>query len=297
MQPSTISANVPDWFLPSVAALLAPRVSIGSLKLAPIPGGSNNRVFRVDSDSGSFLVKWYFTAADDPRNRLQAEWQFADFAWRHGVRGLPEPVAYDEKRGIAVFEFLFGRRLAATDANREHVQAALDFLLEVNRHRDSPDARSLPNASESCFSIAEHLDCIRCRVEQLQAATAIEAISLAARDFFHLLVKSTRQVEAAIRKQLTERQRSISGTLTQDERIISPSDFGFHNAFANPDGRLRFFDFEYSGWDDPAKLVCDFFLRLRCRFLRACGPNSLTRSQPSAGRMSPGGPNCCGPFI
>jgi hypothetical protein len=23
-------------------------------------------------------------------------------------------------------------------------------------------------------------------------------------------------------------------------------------------GRLRFFDFEYAGWDDPAKLLCDF---------------------------------------
>src|SRR5205823_11119743 len=25
------------------------------------------------------------------------------------------------------------------------------------------------------------------------------------------------------------------------------------------DGRLRFIDFEYAGWDDPAKLICDFF--------------------------------------
>ena len=27
-------------------------------------------------------------------------------------------------------------------------------------------------------------------------------------------------------------------------------------------GKLRFIDFEYAGWDDPAKLVCDFFCQL-----------------------------------
>jgi hypothetical protein len=47
--------------------------------------------------------------------------------------------------------------------------------------------------------------------------------------------------------------------LAPAQRCLSPSDFGFHNAILAPDDRLRFLDFEYAGWDDPAKLVCDFF--------------------------------------
>jgi hypothetical protein len=43
-----------------------------------------------------------------------------------------------------------------------------------------------------------------------------------------------------------------------EHRTLSPSDFGFHNALRRPDGRLVFVDFEYFGWDDPVKLVCDF---------------------------------------
>jgi hypothetical protein len=43
-----------------------------------------------------------------------------------------------------------------------------------------------------------------------------------------------------------------------EHRILSPSDFGFHNAIRRPDGSLVFIDFEYFGWDDPAKLVSDF---------------------------------------
>jgi len=46
--------------------------------------------------------------------------------------------------------------------------------------------------------------------------------------------------------------------LTQAERIISPSDFGFHNSIIHGK-QLCFIDFEYAGWDDPAKMVCDFF--------------------------------------
>jgi hypothetical protein len=46
--------------------------------------------------------------------------------------------------------------------------------------------------------------------------------------------------------------------LSADRRILSPSDFGFHNALRRADGTIVFVDFEYFGWDDPAKLCCDF---------------------------------------
>lgn len=40
---------------------------------------------------------------------------------------------------------------------------------------------------------------------------------------------------------------------------MSPSDFGFHNALWRTAEQVVFIDFEYAGWDDPAKMVCDFF--------------------------------------
>ena len=39
--------------------------------------------------------------------------------------------------------------------------------------------------------------------------------------------------------------------------IISPSDFNFNNILLK-DKKLFFFDFEYSGFDDCKKLICDF---------------------------------------
>jgi hypothetical protein len=56
--------------------------------------------------------------------------------------------------------------------------------------------------------------------------------------------------------------------LELDQRILSPSDFGFHNML-EADGTLAFLDFEYAGWDDPAKLICDFASQPQCPVSRA----------------------------
>jgi hypothetical protein len=55
----------------------------------------------------------------------------------------------------------------------------------------------------------------------------------------------------------------LARPLPQAEHCVSPSDFGFHNVLVGEDDRLSFLDFEYAGWDDPAKLVCDFFWQPR----------------------------------
>ena len=54
----------------------------------------------------------------------------------------------------------------------------------------------------------------------------------------------------------------VEENLRKPDRIISPSDFGFHNAIIGDDGKFNFLDFEYGGWDDPAKTVGDFFSHL-----------------------------------
>ena len=51
-----------------------------------------------------------------------------------------------------------------------------------------------------------------------------------------------------------------SNEIPTNARTLSPSDFGFHNTLRRPDGELAFLDFEYFGWDDPAKTITDFLL-------------------------------------
>jgi len=62
-----------------------------------------------------------------------------------------------------------------------------------------------------------------------------------------------------LKKRITEGLSSveINSPMDRTSWILSPSDFGFHNTLEHGE-ELYFFDFEYAGWDDPAKLICDF---------------------------------------
>ena len=54
---------------------------------------------------------------------------------------------------------------------------------------------------------------------------------------------------------------NVNDDIQRSERTLSASDFGFHNVIKREDGRLFFVDLEYYGWDDPVKVIADFYLQ------------------------------------
>jgi len=225
--------------------------------LQPLPGGANNRVYRVRSESTDHVLKVYFQNPNDPRDRFHAERAFYDHLWRHHLRRMPAPCGWDEVSRFGLLRFVAGRKLRPEEVNEDAVRQALDFILEANQSRATVPANSIPVASEACFSVAEHLALIGGRVARLQqigTQTEVDAQAAAfVRDELNPAWEKIRKATVA------GAGKTLEETLPQVHRCLSPSDFGFHNALLAVDGRLRFFDFEYAGWDDPAKLVCDFF--------------------------------------
>ena len=61
------------------------------------------------------------------------------------------------------------------------------------------------------------------------------------------------------------------------DRCVSPSDFGFHNALVSDNGMVRFFDFEYGGIDDPARMICDFFSQVAFPVSASFAPEFIGR--------------------
>jgi hypothetical protein len=71
------------------------------------------------------------------------------------------------------------------------------------------------------------------------------------------------KVKGTVLAETTAKGIDLDAPLGKTERIVSPSDFGFHNAIARDgSGALCFHDFEYAGWDDPAKLFGDMFSQI-----------------------------------
>jgi hypothetical protein len=226
------------------------------LTLDPLANTGNNRVFRMEAPEGTFIVKQYFQHPDDPRDRFAAERAFYSYLWDAGIRSTPEPVQWLLEDRLAVFQFLFGEKPGV--AEPPLVAAALDFFREMNASRHSPAAAALPQASEACFSLREHLDCIERRVTRLGGISADSDVDYAAADFAKSKILPAWS-EVKKRVEQAPYPSGIDSTLSIEARCVSPSDFGFHNSIISASGRLRFFDFEYSGWDDPAKTICDFF--------------------------------------
>lgn len=225
-----------------------------------VAGGGNNRVFRLETNRGEIAaLKVYFRHASDSRDRLGAEFGFARFAWDLGLRCLPEPLGADGDHGLGLYEFVRGVRLQPGAAAAEHVTAGLDFYRGLQAGRDAPEAAGLPVGAEACFSLAEHLACVDRRLTRLAGLPDAGSAALGRRFVETELRPRWNAVRAGIERAANAAGRSLDEPLPAADRCLSPSDFGFHNALIDPAGTVRFLDFEYAGWDDPAKVVCDFF--------------------------------------
>jgi hypothetical protein len=138
------------------------------------------------------------------------------------------------------------------------IDEAVQFIASLKRVCRAGKLRDIPPASEACFSIASLLSNIDLRLHSLeQAGQTVSSLKL----FLEKELLPFRQrSEDTCRKACSRLNWHIEAELDPGLRTLSPSDFGFHNAIRRPNGSLAFVDFEYFGWDDPAKIIADFLL-------------------------------------
>jgi Phosphotransferase enzyme family len=235
--------------------------------LRPLAGGKNNRVYRVQfAYGGDALLKSYFKHPSDPRDRCTTEFSFLTFAWEQGIRCVPKPLRCDAEKGLALYEFVDGEKLGPDDLTAESVREACDFWTLLNSRAALEAAGHLGKASEACFSIGSHMQCTERRVQNLLAASDNfsdnSAVSREAKTLIQQRLHPTwRRIGSSVERQCSSLNLSPWQEISLARRRLSPSDFGFHNALRRKTGELCFHDFEYAGWDDIAKTVCDFSLQ------------------------------------
>lgn len=251
--------------LPDAAAIGEELLGRAVVSAEPIGQGRNSRVFRIalapGGDLDSVVLKFYRQDPGDGRDRLGVEFNALTFLWHNNVRVVPRPVMSDRARNCAIYEFIDGRTVAGPDVSAGDIVASVDFLANLRRLSGAEGSRALPAASEACFSIADVMTSVRGRLARLQAAPAADEQARRlqawlARD----LVVALDDIAGWIRTSAARWGIDPASALPQAARTLSPSDFGFHNTVRRPDGTLAFVDFEYFGWDDPAKTVVDYLL-------------------------------------
>lgn len=229
-------------------------------QLQRLGGGKNSKVFRVQGQSViQFVAKFYFHHESDHRDRMGNEFRAYEFLQRHGITCVPKPIALDRANRVALFEYIEGDEIKPETVDRFTIDRAVDFLsLLKDLAGDGGAGAQLSAASEACFSIASILSTIDQRLDSLAAAAET---SPTLRQFLDtVLLPFKLRVEAWCFDRCARLGWNVDEELDFDLRTLSPSDFGFHNALRRPTGEMAFVDFEYFGWDDPAKTAVDFVL-------------------------------------
>jgi hypothetical protein len=253
-----------DLSYPAAAKLVQTAGLSAVSRWYPVRGGANNRVYGAAAGQRKVLLKVYFRSEGDARDRLRGEKAFYDLAESVRTTLVPPALGWDIEHRLGLFSFIDGRKPQAGDVSADRVRTAGRLVACVNSvPLEVHQAKELPTASEACFSIAEHFALVQQRVDCLHALPVRDAVDEDARTWIRdELAPCWRRLQDEAAQRVGQEKLDEGELLPLEQRWISPSDFGFHNALLDPENSVKFFDFEYAGWDDPAKLVADFFCQL-----------------------------------
>jgi Ser/Thr protein kinase RdoA (MazF antagonist) len=248
--------SAPPELVPRIAGLLQRGQWSERTKCTRLSGGSRHKVYRLDDGDRAAVLKLYGAAGVAAREPFEHETVVHRFFARHCPESVPVISDVDEAARCVLFEWVEGERPSAGQINPAAMVQMAAFVAALNQPAVLDDGRaaSVPHASDAAFDFAGHRERAWLRLEALLGSERHEPVVEDMKRFVQdELVPACRQT--------TEPGDRL---LMPSEYALSPSDFGFHNVIVRPGGPWVFLDFEHAGWDDPAKLVADFFLQPEC---------------------------------
>lgn len=234
----------------------------GALReVVPIPGGRNNRVFRVVADDITAILKSYHSSTGGRPDRFDREIGWYQYCQTLRVPAMAELWGSDRSASVALFSELPGRKLRPDQVTEESVQQAVNYFVAVNARRSDPSLHHPFPSVDAAFSLADHESLVERRWQRLQAVVPVDEPTRHLHSWLaHDASRVWSQVRDHLRKGLSP--EAMNTPIERRKWCLSPSDFGFHNALQDEPKRLWFVDFEYAGWDDPAKMICDFYWQI-----------------------------------
>lgn len=219
------------------------------LDVSIIKGRGNSRIYKLETlGQTNYVLKVYPDRQLDKRNRLETEFSACRLL---NEAGLPvvNAVYQDPDMNWGIYSWVEGLGETADD---QFVNRAIDFVKKLKILRASTSKDKFQDASESCLSGSEIVRQVRVRLDRLKGIDNILLQDFLNKEFVPVF-------ESFIRVAIAEMREGFSRPIAESHQILSPSDFGSHNAIRNQAGETVFIDFEYFGWDDPVKLACDFY--------------------------------------
>lgn len=211
-------------------------------------GGANSVFAIVTTSKGERLfLKASKHQKEAANTRLENEARALLHLHENHVTSVPRLLDWQQELGVLVLSYCEGRILNDGEVTRDHLDQCLSFfksLFTLSKHtKENVFAR----AAEGFENLAEHKKAISHRLDAVLLALSHRHDDL-------------QEALCCVHDNLISDCDSEQAYLPSKISVLSPSDVGFHNILVDERNQLHFIDFEYFGWDDPAKLICDFLL-------------------------------------
>jgi len=216
--------------------------------------GRNNNLTLIKFKKKTFIKKVYAKNHTTKFSRAYTELFFIKKLLECKINNIPKIKHSDLKKNFIIFEKIEGKKIVKV--KREDLIQCLDFLKSLNKNKIKKKFNNFQYASDSCRSYKDHVTCVQKRIMNLIKIKSKNNNILNVKKFikkylFTSFCNSKKKLINSVTQKEYKKKMNLS------ELMLSPSDFGFHNIIKKKKN-LYFLDFEYSGFDDPLKLLSDF---------------------------------------
>jgi len=224
-----------------------------------IEDGLNGKSYELKLDNNKYFLKKYPIDELNKHDRIKSELSFINFLKNNNFKNIPEIITFSKEDRWILFKWIHGRKI--NNISKNEVKDLISFLINIQRFKNKENLSILPYASESCFSLIDHQKLISDKLKNtLNNINFLNSIDKDLKVFIQNDFLEKIKLVENIHKEYSIYKNFWDYKLSEDEVCISPSDVGFHNVIKS-ENNLIFFDFEFSGIDDPCKLIVDLIIQ------------------------------------
>jgi|GEM_PF-1289525 len=220
--------------------------------------GGNHRSFVIElNDNQKLFVK---SSNHASIANLENEYYALKVLESNGITCIPKAMGFSGQNAFLLQNCVEGKKI--NKITNIHLLSIGNFIQQLDKV-----SIDFPFASQYRAKLNDYTTAIETRLEKINSG--LKRLQSTYPDLIKiekLIQKKVTPIKEFIFKkynqQIKQNHLELEQKFPKNELILNPSDFGFHNIILSNDDRLFFIDFEYFGWDDKIKMVCDFIHHL-----------------------------------
>ena len=227
------------------------------LKASLITKGGNSALYKLFFPQKVYKLKFY--PIDVEHDRLLSEINANNILQKINKNNFSKMLKFDRDLGYALYEWHSGKKIV--QPTLKDIDFAINFIKALNKIKMKNFSKKINFSKDSCLNVIEIKKRIELKIKTLDRA---KKKNLRLKKFLQKKFKPLLKKIFIYCKKKWEMKKGFFDNIERKDQSLCPMDFGFHNCIKK-ENKLIFFDFEYFGWDDPARLISDFIYHPRMK--------------------------------